>query len=158
MPAWLIRILPHVLVVAAVLGAIWWIDHRGYARARKDAAYERMVTATMIVRARRDSEAAMAAEIAAIGRTVGDQVAGIRQINRTIVQPTLTKEIASNARYSDPAAGVSVQLLDAINAARAASACAATAAGGIVCTLPKSAADTGAGSGPAGDGDDAGHP
>lgn len=113
MPVWLIRYLPHIGIALALLAAILFIDHRGYKRAQADeAAREARITA-VITKAVEDIDAKTAGRIAAIDKT-----------QRTIVQPILTREILSDPRFSDPAAGISPDMLRAINRARAASAAA----------------------------------
>lgn len=120
MPAWLIRYLPHIVVALAIIAAVVWIDQRGYERAQADqAAQERRVTAA-ITKAVDDIDAKTAARLASIDTT-----------QRTIVQPTITREIASDPRFSDPAAGITPDMLRAINRARAASGSASASEGAV---------------------------
>lgn len=107
MTAWLIRFLPHALVIAAVLGFIAYVDHRGYERAQADnkAAEERIV--------RKVGEA-----VDDIDRKTADRLADIRATER-VLQPIISKEIASDPRYSDPACALTPGMFDAISRARA---------------------------------------
>jgi len=140
MPAWLIRFAPHGLAALAVIGALWWIDHRGYRRAmaERDMRDARLL-ATIRTDLRR-SEQALAAAIA-------DAAAGYERrraaldAQRATLQPILMREIASESRLADPALGLTPGLLDAVNRARAAGACAAPAPGGAPCPVPAAAAD-----------------
>lgn len=140
MPAILLRLLPHALAVAAILGGLWYIDLRGYQRAQADAARERLITALMLTRAVRQTEAQLGERLAVIASTVDVQIAGIEQLNRTDIRPTIVKELSREIRFTDPAAGIPDSVREAINRGIAASTCAATADGGIRCPLPGPAA------------------
>lgn len=111
MPAWLLRFLPHALAVVAILGAMWWLDDRGYQRAKADQAALELRLAEKI-----------ADSVMAIDQASAARLAALDTAQRTIVQPIITKEIASDPRFSDPSAGVTGGMRDAINRARAASA------------------------------------
>lgn len=132
--------LPYVAGVAAILLALWWIDRSGYQRAQADqearANFEYAVQARMLVRVERN----LAQTIAAIDGTVAEQIAGIEAVQIQL-QPIIEREIIREKRLTDPAAGLTPGLLDAINRARATGACASTSDGGIVCAL--SAAEAG---------------
>jgi len=110
-PAWLLRFLPHIAVALAVIGALLFVDHRGYARAQDDQKkLEQRITAKI-------SDA-----VDAIDKKTATRIADIDTTQRTIVQPVLTREIIANPRLSDPALGITPAMRDAINAARAESA------------------------------------
>jgi len=108
MPAIILRFLPHIAIALAIIGAIFFIDHRGYQRAQADQA---------------KLEARIAAKITdavdAIDKKTAVRIADIDTTQRTIVQPVLTREILANPRLSDPDAGITPAMRDAINAARA---------------------------------------
>jgi hypothetical protein len=150
MPAWLIRLLPHALVVAAVLGALGWIDHRGYARAKKDAAFERQVQANILQIALRRSEGRLVAIVNSNDRDLAQKVAAIRTWHQTIVQPAIEREIANDPHMADPAMRLSDGLLRQLNAARIGSTCTRRVDGGIECALPAAVADPGPDGGDAG--------
>lgn len=134
MPLWLIRLLPYGAAAVALAGAVWFIDHRGYQRAEDEAKArekERQLQAAqfeLIVQSYvHDSENRM---ILAMTSRDGDLVKtlqSMRELNRTVIQPTLVKEIQSEARFSDPALGITDGMLRELNRARLLSqpACAA---------------------------------
>lgn len=128
--------LPHILAVAAILGVVWWLDHRGYSRAQADMAAQAARIENAVRSDLRRTEQRLAEKMDANDRAVASQVAGIDAIHRTIIQPTVTRELAREVRYSDPAAGISDGLRAEINRALAAVACAPTSDGGISCALP----------------------
>lgn len=139
MPTALLRLLPHAGFALALIAALWWIDHRAYARAMadRDARDARMLRE--IQTALRVSEQRLATSIAGIE---GDYEARRSALSHaaTALQQTILKEAAHDPRLSDPALGLSPRLLDTVNRARAAGACTAAAAGRIGCALPAPAA------------------
>lgn len=138
-----LRLLPHILGVSAILGALWWLDHRGYVRGQDDAARERLITAIMLTRSARQTEQLLGEQINAFGARY-EEGRSVIQTTRTIIQPTVTKEIIREPRLSDPAAGLTDGLLHEVNRARSAvGPCSPTAAGGIVCPLPGAGAAEG---------------
>ncbi len=128
--------LPHILAVAAILGVVWYLDHRGYERAKASLAAQAARIEAKVRSDLRRSEQRLAGRIDALDREVAGQVAGIDALHRTVIQPTITKELTRETRYSDPAAGISDGLRAEVNRALAAVACAPAADGGIVCALP----------------------
>ena len=135
--------LPFGIVVVVILGALAWLDHRGYARGQADAEKERLVTAYMLTRTVRDSEQRLGDTINAgaaryeAGRTVIERT-------RNIINPIVTREIISDPRLSDPAAGLSDVLFEQVNAARrAVGPCTATPSRGISCPLLRANGATG---------------
>lgn len=138
MTAILLRFLPHAIVVAAILGAILWIDHSGYQRARKDVQQERLVTALMLTRAAREMEANLGQRMTEHDAAAA-RVERVIEQTRTVYQPIITKEIASVPRLSDPDLGITDRMFEAINRARTAGACSAAADGAIVCAVPAAA-------------------
>lgn len=142
MPGWLLRLLPQAGIALAVICTLWWADHAGYRRAMTDRDLH---DARMLDRIR--------TELRASERRLGLSIQGAEapyQRQRValgragaMLQPTILKEIADAPRLSDPAAGLSPGLLDALNRARASGACATLSPGRIDCALP--AAPTGAG-------------
>lgn len=131
--------IPVALALAATLaGVIAWVDHR---TARRTEAQLRATQLMIENRMRADlrrSEARLAGTIAALAADY-EQSRTVIERTRTIVQPIVTREIVREPRLSDPAAGLTPGLFDAINRARATGACAAAAAGGIRCPLPQPA-------------------
>lgn len=148
MSAVLLRLLPHVgiglAIIGAIVGAVWWIDDAGYDRAmrQRDAA-----NAAMLEEVRtelRRSEQRLALAIDGIAGDYQGQRERLARAGATL-QPIILKEAARDPRLSDPALGLPPGMLDALNRARAAGACAAAASGRIGCALPAPAADPGSG-------------
>lgn len=136
----LARFAPHLAVIAAIAGIIWWIDDRAADRTRGEIAAANAATAIRMQSELRQSEQRIANAVHTITGNVASQIARI-DTSRTIIQPTITREIALDPRYTDPAAGLSDGLLKAINDARSSFSCTATAHGGIECTLPATEPD-----------------
>lgn len=134
--SFLLPFLPYVAVVGFVLGGIWYIDHKGYQRAQKDAEFERMVTAILIDKYVSDLETNLRDTISGIDRNLADRIANIDLINRTIIQPTIEKEIRNDPRFSDPNLGITSVMRDALNRAIKQSTCPAAANGGDCVSLP----------------------
>jgi hypothetical protein len=132
---WLGRHWPTLACAAAVIGAAWYLDHRGYQRAKADAERRQLADAVLAEQKTRRIEKALVEAVAKIDANTGKRISAIDITERTIVQPTLQKEIRSEVRFTDPAAGITVGMLGALNAARAAS-CATAADGAVTCALP----------------------
>lgn len=134
MPLWLIKLLPYGAAALAIGGAVLFIDHRGFQRAEDEAVArdkERQLQAAqfeLIVQGYvHDSENKMILAIASRDGDLVKTLQSIRDTNRTVIQPTLVKEIQSEARFSDPASGITDGMLRELNRARLLSqpACAA---------------------------------
>lgn len=143
MTAILSRLWPHLMVAAAIIGFVLWIDARGYDRARRDNETLAAKVAAETAKQLRASELRMAGIVVKGDATLAGQIAAIDIDARTIVQPAITKELSSDPRYSDPDAGISVGLLDTLNRARARSTCTGRTDGGITCAVRGYDADTG---------------
>lgn len=135
MPGWLLRLIPPGLTLLALIGTLWWIDHRGYRRAMaerdaRDAALLGAMRADL-----RGAEMRLADRIAALDADYARQRAALAE-RHAALQPRLIQEMTREPRLADPALGLTPGLLDTVNRARAAGACAATAAGRIDCALP----------------------
>lgn len=144
MPTWLLRFLPHIGIALAIIGAMWWLDHRGYQRAMADRDARDAKILDRMRSELRQSEQRLAISIDGIAGTYDAQRKALARAGATL-QPIILKEAVNDPRLSDPAAGLTVGLLDAINRARAAGPCAAAAAGRIECAVPAVAAAPGDG-------------
>lgn len=127
-PLWLIKVLPYAGAVALVGGAVWYIDHRGFERAESEAAAReterKLMQAELKIELQkmiRDSELVMAAKVMESDERLVRSLDNIDQVNRTIIQPTLTREIRNEARLSDPNAGITDGVREALNTARSVS-------------------------------------
>ena len=143
-PAWASRLLPQIGICLFVIATLWWIDRQGYRRAMadRDARDARMLEQLRVQL--RATEQRLAIEIDALGNSYEAQRLAIAK-TRSALRPIIVQEATHAPHLSDPAAGVTPGLLDAINRARAAGACAATTAGGIECAVPAPSADKGNG-------------
>lgn len=112
----------HLLIGALILFGIWKIDQNGYSRAKRQAEAAEQKRVEMERRLNEKISAAARDAVAAIDRNTVDRLGSIDVTERTIVQPTIVKEIQRETRLSDPAAGLTPGLLRAVNEARRASA------------------------------------
>lgn len=145
-----IRLWPYAAAVAVVLAAIFWVDHRGYQRAKQDAEVAALRDEILARRRTDRIEQAMADAIAKIDGNLADRIAAIRTI-RQAIQPVIERETIREPRYRDPACAVTGSVLDAINRARAATD-PATAGSELYYTLPAAGEDHRRDTGRAGDG------
>lgn len=108
---------PHLIVLAAVVGFLLWLDHSAYQRAVEDreAADAKMLIA--IGEAIDGIEDDLADKLAA---RVVDQIETeqrIETVDRTVIQPIIERELRNAPGLSDPRNGYGVELRDAINTA-----------------------------------------
>lgn len=139
MPAFLLRYLPHFLIVAAVLLGVWYLDHRGYERATKDrdaadAKLHAAIQKDILAFERRSGarENARAGETRATLETIAR--------NTAAGQTRIIKEMTHEVRFTDPVLGIPERVRDEINRPFAPSPCARLADGGIRCSVPDAGA------------------
>lgn len=125
LPIWALKVLPYVAIVALVGGAVWYIDHEGYERAEqeaeqreKDRQLQLAATAILIRDQASQTQQQMQRLIADSDNRLSVALRNLDTENKTIVQPTLIKEIHSDPRFTDPSAGITDGMLRAINTAR----------------------------------------
>lgn len=130
MPAWLTwklfwKVAPYVGGVLLLLGAVWYIDHRGYERAEAEATARenerklQLAEFNRILAEKVDGlEDSMQTSINDSASRLMTQVDQIGVVNRTIIQPTLVKEIQSEPRFTDPSLGITDGMLRELNRAR----------------------------------------
>ena len=130
MPGWLTwklfwKIAPYIGAILLVGGAVWYIDHRGFERAEAEAIArdnERKLMEAELERVLElkvgELETAMQTAINESDARVVNSIDRLNVVNRTIIQPTLVKEIQSETRFSDPAAGITDGMLRELNRAR----------------------------------------
>lgn len=133
MPEWLtmklfLKVLPYIGVVLLLGTAVWYLDHRGYERATAEATardnerkLQNATFAILLAQQTRDQEGTMQNIINTSDAKLGDVLNNLTVEHNTTNQ-TIIKEIASDPRFTDPAAGISDGMLRAINTARGASA------------------------------------
>lgn len=130
MPAWLTwklfwKVAPYIGAILLVGGAVWFIDHRGYQRAEAEATArenERKLQLAEFNRVLAEKvdglEDSMQTSINDSASRLMTQVDQIGVVNRTIIQPTLVKEIQSEPRFTDPSLGITDGMLRELNRAR----------------------------------------
>lgn len=125
MPLWLWKALPYIGAVLLVGAAVWYIDHRGYKRAEAEAVAaesQRKLDLAAFVKAValevKDLEGSMQTAINESDSRVVGAMSRLDIENRTIIQPTLTKEIQREVRLSDPSLGITDVMRGELNRAR----------------------------------------
>jgi hypothetical protein len=139
-PAW-VRFLPHVGLALAIGFAIWWIDDNASDRTRMQLDAAATKIENRIREDLRGVEQRADEREASRGAVLTAKIDAIRTTSRTVIQPTVEKELTREIRYSDPAAGISPVLLEAVNRARALSSCAPTVGNCISVPLPAAGAN-----------------
>jgi hypothetical protein len=130
MPAWLTwklfwKVAPYVGAILLVGAAIAYIDHRGFKRAEAEATAREAERKRLLSEFNRmidwkvdGIERSMQDSINQSDRKVVNALSGLDITNKTIIQPTLMKEIQSETRFTDPAAGLTVGMQESLNRAR----------------------------------------
>lgn len=129
MPLWIIKLLPYGAAVAALLFAVWYLDHKGYERAKQqDTAIQARLNLQEIKR-----DLKLNGEVEGVQRTLttgmnelgthlGSRIDSIESVNKTIIQPTITKEIAGDPHLTSADCALPDGLWGSVNAARRLSA------------------------------------
>lgn len=156
MPVWLTwkafwKVAPYIGAALALLGAVWYIDHRGFKRAEAEATArenaarlqeQRLVI--LIKTLTNESEQRMQTFFNNQNTQLVQALGQIETTSRTVVQPTLVREISNDPRLSDVNSGITDGMLEALNTSRALSQCANPAGtpGNRCNILPAGVADT----------------
>jgi hypothetical protein len=107
MPLLLLKALPYLAAVAAMLAGVWYIDHLGYQRAQADQAkLEQKLTSKLD------------AKFALIDSSLHTSLGQIDTHNTTVVQPAITREINHEIRFTSPACALTDSMRAAINSSR----------------------------------------
>lgn len=120
MPVWLLRLIPYGAAAIALAGAVWWIDSSAVDRTKAEQA---------AIEKRLGEQIAVA--VSDIDKNNAIRLTGIRNVDRTILQPTITREIASDPRYSSSDCSLTPGMFDALNRARALAGVAGTDRGTV---------------------------
>jgi len=123
-------------LVGLVIGFIAWIDHNASQRTKDQIETARVMAENQMRSDLRQSEQRLATTIGAIANQVHALDTSLDERSRTIIRPTLVREINRETRLSDPAAGITDGVRQELNRVLPPVACAARADGGIRCTLP----------------------
>jgi len=133
-----------LLFIGTILGGVWFIYDKGAdaaeakaeaRQAKADIAHAKAVNEALD-RLQTDLDAKLGKGFA----TVNSRLGQIDVTERTIIRPTLIKEIQNDAQLSDPNFALSDGVRRAINAARIESACPERATGGDCGTLSRAPA------------------
>lgn len=103
-----------IAAIGAVLAAAWYLDHRGYQRAKQHEAIEKAEADRII----RETEKALLQQITDIDQLTANRLGEIDTQHRTIIQPIIQREVASDPRYTDPRCAIPDSLRDSLNSAR----------------------------------------
>lgn len=145
MPVWFMRLLPHGLVVLAVIAGLWFVHHKGEQAANDRHNLAEAQAVARQIKADKEAqdrvvalERTMQTMVLSLDRQLGTRLRDLRQLETTVIQPTLTREIQRETRFTDPAAGISLGMLRSLNSARSASnpSCVTDANGTTTCSLP----------------------
>jgi hypothetical protein len=130
MPVWLTwklfwKVAPYIGAILLLIGAVWYIDHRGFERAEAQATARENERKQLLAEFNRvmaektkNLEGSMQTAITQSDAMVVKALTGLDITNKTIIQPTLMKEIQSETRFTDPAAGLTVGMQESLNRAR----------------------------------------
>lgn len=119
------KVAPFVAGFLLIMGGLWYVDHRGYQRAENEAQQREtkrqldlQIFNAMLAQQTKDLEESMQSAIMdSDGRVVG-ALQSLDVTNKTVIQPTLTREIQRETRFTDPATGISDGMLRELNRAR----------------------------------------
>lgn len=147
MPLWFMKFLPHGIVILLVGLGLWFVHHKGEEKANNRHALlqaqadKRQAEADRKADARaRATEQVMQGLVRQVDANLGTRLRSLTQLETTVIQPTLTREIRSEKRFTDtsPAVGITNGMRSAINSARATSdpSCVTGANGSVTCSLP----------------------
>lgn len=130
MPAWLtwklfLKVAPYAGAVLLALGVAWYLDHKGYKRAEAEFVQREEERKKLLA----DFKALMGKKVkdlegsmqTAINESDGRVVTALGELdvtNKTIIQPTLMKEIQSETRFTDPTTGITDGMRNSLNRAR----------------------------------------
>ena len=125
MPLWLIKYLPYGILAVLIVGGLWYVDHGGYKRAENEATArdnarkaDLLKVEALLIEQTRLIEGSMQSSINQSDAMIVRQLSNLDLTNKTIIQPTLTKEIRREVRLSDPAAGITDIMRQELNRAR----------------------------------------
>lgn len=126
MPTWIIKLLPYGAAAIALVGAVLYIDHRGYERAQDqqklidaNEAEQKLELQKMLSDQVNKSVEQMQARADLMDSSLLNRIQSLDAKSQTVIQPILTKEISNAPRLSDPDAGITDRMREALNAARA---------------------------------------
>lgn len=117
-PAVLLRFLPHIAIALAIISGVWYIDHKGYQRAKHDAERRQLVDAIANERKVRRIEKALSETTGELDAALGRKLDKINTLGAATLA-TLQKGINNDPRYRDPACALGDGVWRTLNEARA---------------------------------------
>lgn len=112
----------QISILAALAFGVWYIDHRGYERAEDHYKKQEAQAQIRAEALARQIEQTLTTKLGELDTRTAERLSQIDVEQRTVVMPTLTREIRNDPRLSDPANRLSDGVFNAVNSARAASA------------------------------------
>ena len=122
---WLLKLLPYGAAALALGFAVWFIDHRGYERAE---AQNKAIEQKLDLQAAKtdltlngeveDVQNTLTTGMNKLGGDLGNRIDNIETTNKTIIQPTITKEIAGAPILTSTTCALPDGLWGSINQAR----------------------------------------
>jgi hypothetical protein len=110
------RFWPHLAALAALLGAVWFLDHRGYQRAEREHELAEARAAAHQSELRRIIERGMAEDMQRIENSLAARLRGISQSNAA-TQTIIEREVSRAPNLRSPACTMPSSVRDALNAA-----------------------------------------
>lgn len=107
-----------ILVVILLLAGVWYLDHRGYERAKDEDAARQLEQVQLTGAVVRQIDGDLGGKLEAIASSTSDKIQTIDTEGKTVVQPIITRELIRDPALSAANSCLTPSLLEAVNAAR----------------------------------------
>ena len=114
----ILRYLPQIGIALAIVGAVWYIDHKGYQRAKEDAERRQLVSAIVEEKRTRRIERGMLDRSNDLDISLGRKLDTLNT-QGAATMAALQKGIHDDPRYSSPACALGDGVWRSLNEARA---------------------------------------
>jgi hypothetical protein len=125
MPLWVIKYAPYGILAVLLVVGLWFVDHNGYKRAQTQDQLQterdnnlRLQVKNWMQQQVSIFEREMQIKVNESDQKLAERIDAINVEERTIVQPTIQREIRNDPRLSDPNLGLSDSLWGALNVSR----------------------------------------
>jgi hypothetical protein len=118
MPLFLLKFLPLAGKYLAIALALFMVYRHIAKGVETRMNLERAVQAAMLVKIKDGIEKTISANVTAIDQQTGETIRQIETVRSTVIRPTIEREIIREVRLSDPDAGITDSLLQALNRSR----------------------------------------
>jgi hypothetical protein len=144
MPLWVIKYAPYGILAVLLVVGLWFVDHNGYKRAQTQDQLQterdnnlRLQVKNWMQQQVSIFEREMQIKVNESDQKLAERIDAINVEERTIVQPTIQREIRNDPRLSDPSLGLSDSLWGALNVSRERGShpCITLADGSATCSL-----------------------